>query len=123
MGSIAGHSRGTIETVYSNAVVVGSRSNVGGILGQVDTFFRQGGYTDGHASGDKVEQIEIYDWSGTLITTVTVTVDSDSDVIEFENISVVGDKIYIMAAELSEILNYQYKKPANVYVIDKSVTE
>ena len=54
---------------------------------------------------------------------MTVTVDSDSDVIEFENISVVGDKIYIMAAELSEILNYQYKKPANVYVMDKSVTE
>lgn len=80
-------------------------------------------YTDGHASGDKVERIEVYDWSGTLITTVTVTVDSDSDVIEFENISVVGDKIYIMAAELSKILNYQYDKPANVYVIDKSVTK
>lgn len=79
--------------------------------------------TDGHASGDKIELIEVYDWRGQLVTTVTVTIDSDSHVTEIENISVVGDKFYIMVAEYSEVAGIQYDKPANVYIIDKSITE
>lgn len=34
-GSIAGRGRGTFDTIYSNAIVVSSTGNVGGIIGQV----------------------------------------------------------------------------------------
>ena len=36
-GSIAGRAMGTFDTIYSSAIVVGSNSNIGGMLGQVPT--------------------------------------------------------------------------------------
>ena len=34
-GSVAGRGRGTFDTIYSNAIVVGNAANIGGMIGQV----------------------------------------------------------------------------------------
>ena len=75
------------------------------------------------AKAIKTEVVAVYDWSGTLVTTITLDIDTQSDIVESENISVVGDKIYIMTSEIVGSTSNQKEKPANVYVIDKSVTE
>lgn len=69
------------------------------------------------------EVIAVYDWSGAFVSTITLDIQTDSHIIESENISVVGDKIYIMVAEVVGTAANPTDKPANVYTIDLAVTE
>ena len=64
---------------------------------------------------DKRNAIAVYNWSGEFINLIHLNIQSNADIIEPENISVVGDTVYVSVAECWGTSQNPTKKEANVY--------
>ena len=64
---------------------------------------------------DKRNVIAVYNWSGEFINLIHLEIQSIADIIEPENISVVGNTIYVSVAECWGTSLNPTKKEANVY--------
>lgn len=64
---------------------------------------------------DKRNAIAVYNWSGAFINLIYLDIQSGANIIEPENISVVGDTVYVSVAECWGTSQNPTKKEANVY--------